>query len=140
MRTTAHFVFPAVFLIISLFFVTFPQSSWGDPDVKRVLTEMENEAKFKGAALLAKSGFTDPHFLPKNAPTFFYQIHTDPEYGPEDQSFWKKRYGRYYYAASFLSHEGVDRLKLWTLEDAIWRALEERDPRVALERIAKSAR
>jgi hypothetical protein len=115
-------------------------SSCGDSEMKRILAEDENKAKFRGAALLANAGFTNPHYLPQDAPTFFYQIHTDQEYGIEDRTYWKTRYSKYYSAASFLEREGVAGLELWTLEDAIWRALEDPNPRAALERIAKSAR
>ncbi len=111
-----------------------------DSEMKRFRTEEENEAKFKGTALLANAGFTNPHYLPQDAPEFFYQIHTDQEYGPEDRSFWKKRFGQYYAASYFLDRQGVARLKLWTLEDAIWNALKQSDARAALERIAKRTR
>jgi hypothetical protein len=127
-------------LSLGLLFVSCLISSCGDPEMKRILAEEEKKAKFRGAALLVNAGFTNPYCLPQDAPTFFYQIHTEQDYGIEDRIYWKARYSKYYYAVSFLEREGVAGLELWTLEDAIWRALEDTNPRAALERIAKSVR
>ena len=112
----------------------------GDSETKRIIKEVENEQRFQGSALLANAGFTNPHFLPRDAPLFYCKLHDDPEYGREDRAYWKKRYARYYSAASFLSREGVDALKLWSLEDRIWDALSGSDAETALRRLAKASR
>ena len=112
----------------------------GDSETKRIIKEVENEQRFQGTALLANAGFKNPHFLPRDAPVFYYALHNDYEYGPEDRTFWKKRYARYYRAASFLSREGVDGLKLWRLENQIWDALDGSDTQKALKRLAKASR
>lgn len=123
-----------------LLFAALLVAGCGDSELKRINKELENEQRFQGAALLANAGFTNPHFLPRDAPVFYYALHNDYEYGPEDRSFHKKRYARYYRAASFLSREGVEGLTLWRLENQIWDALDGSDTQNALKRLAKASR